>query len=150
MRMSLRSIGPAANRCSAIRAICFSYLSRKHLVELLKTINNEVKPQKIVVIAHSLGCRLVCLALQQLHADPEAGNLKLDQVVFLAPNVDREEFDRDFKSELEASVNRLTIYVASDDNVLLLGQDANHNARWDRLREMSNVYAPILSHRWTW
>ena len=96
--------------------------STKHLVELLKTINNEVKPQKIAIIAHSLGCRLVCLALQQLHADPEAANLKLDQVVFLAPNVDREEFDRSFKSELEALVNRLTIYVASDDNVLLLGK----------------------------
>ena len=96
--------------------------STKHLVELLKTINNEVKPQKIVIIAHSLGCRLVCLALQQLSADPDAGNLKLDQVVFLAPNVDREEFDRNFKSELEALVNRLTIYVASDDNILLLGK----------------------------
>ena len=80
--------------------------STKHLVELLKTINNEVKPQKIVVIAHSLGCRFVCLALQQLHADPQARNLKLDQVVFLAPNVDRAEFDRDFKSELEALVKR--------------------------------------------
>ncbi|PYL62333.1 MAG: hypothetical protein DMF24_04490 [Verrucomicrobia bacterium] len=96
--------------------------STKHLVELLKTINNEVKPQKIAIVAHSLGCRLVCLALQQLRADPEAANLKLDQVVFLAPNVDREEFDRNFKSELEALVNRLTIYVASDDNVLLLGK----------------------------
>ena len=96
--------------------------STKHLVQLLKTINNEVKPQKIAIIAHSLGCRLVCLALQQLRADPEAANLKLDQVVFLAPNVDREEFDRNFKSELEALVNRLTIYVASDDNVLLLGK----------------------------
>jgi esterase/lipase superfamily enzyme len=96
--------------------------STKHLVELLKTINNDVKTQKIVIIAHSLGCRLVCLALQQLRADPDVGNLKLDQVVFLAPNVDREEFDRNFKSELEALVNRLTIYVASDDNVLLLGK----------------------------
>src|SRR5437899_8184638 len=94
--------------------------STTHLVELLKTINNEVKPQKIVIIAHSLGCRLVCLALQQLRAGPDAGNLKLDQVVFLAPNVDREEFDRNFKSELEALVNMLTIYVASDDNSLLL------------------------------
>jgi len=96
--------------------------STKHLVELLKAINNQVKPQKIAIIAHSLGCRLVCLALQQLRGDPEAANLKLDQVVFLAPNVDREEFDRSFKSELEALVNRLTIYVASDDNVLLLGK----------------------------
>jgi esterase/lipase superfamily enzyme len=96
--------------------------STKHLVNLLDAINNEVKPQKIIVVAHSLGCRLVCLALQKLNKDPNAKNLKLDHVIFLMPNVDREEFDQDFKSELQNLVDRITIYVASDDNVLLLGK----------------------------
>jgi esterase/lipase superfamily enzyme len=97
-------------------------LSTKHFVDLLTTINSEVKPPKIIVIAHSLGCRLVCLALQELYNDPNTRNLKLDHVIFLAPNIDREEFDRNFKSELQTLVNRLTIYVASDDNILLLGK----------------------------
>lgn len=96
--------------------------STKHLVNLLKTVSNDVKPQKIIVVAHSLGCRLVCLALHKLYNDPTAKNLKLDQVIFLAPNVDKEEFDEDFKSELQSLVNRVTIYVASDDNVLLLAK----------------------------
>jgi esterase/lipase superfamily enzyme len=96
--------------------------STKHFVDLLTTINSEVKPSKIIVIAHSLGCRLVCLALQELYNDPNTRNLKLDHVVFLAPNIDREEFDKNFKSELQTLVNRLTIYVASDDNILLLGK----------------------------
>ena len=96
--------------------------STKHLVNLLEAISNEVKPQKIIVVAHSLGCRLVCLALQKLYNDPNAKNLKLDHVIFLMPNVDREEFDDHFKSELQNLVNRITIYVASDDNVLLLGK----------------------------
>jgi esterase/lipase superfamily enzyme len=96
--------------------------STKHLVNLLDAINNEVKPQKIIVIAHSLGSRLVCLALQKLNNDPNAKNLKLDHVIFLMPNVDREEFDENFKSELQNLVNRITIYVASDDNVLFLGK----------------------------
>src|SRR4029077_17986534 len=64
----------------------------------------------------------VCLALQQLYNNPNSRNLKLDQVIFLAPNVDREEFNQNFRSGLQALVNRLTIYVASDDNVLLLGK----------------------------
>jgi esterase/lipase superfamily enzyme len=96
--------------------------STNHLVDLLETINNEVKPAKIIIIGHSLGCRLVCLALQQLYNNPNTRNLKLDHVIFLAPNVDREEFNQNFKSGLQALVNRLTIYVASDDNVLLLGK----------------------------
>jgi triacylglycerol esterase/lipase EstA (alpha/beta hydrolase family) len=91
-------------------------------MDLLETINNEVKPAKIIIIGHSLGCRLVCLALQQLYNNPSAQRLKLDHVIFLAPNVDREEFNQNFKSGLQALVNRLTIYVASDDNVLLLGK----------------------------
>ena len=96
--------------------------STNHLVDLLETINNEVKPAKIIIIGHSLGCRLVCLALQQLYNNPKAERLKLDHVIFLAPNVDREEFNQNFKSGLQALVDRLTIYVASDDNVLLLGK----------------------------
>ena len=96
--------------------------STNHLVDLLETINNEVKPAKIIIIGHSLGCRLVCLALQQLYNNPKAQRLKLDHVIFLAPNVDREEFNQNFKSGLQALVDRLTIYVASDDNVLLLGR----------------------------
>ena len=96
--------------------------STQHLVNLLETINNEVKPAKIIIIAHSLGCRLACLALQKLYKDPNTRNLKLDHVVLLAPNVDREEFNQNFKAGLQALVKRLTIYVASDDNVLLLSK----------------------------
>jgi hypothetical protein len=36
--------------------------------------------------------------------------------------VGREDFDQNFKPALQTLVNRLTIYVASDDNVLLLGK----------------------------
>jgi esterase/lipase superfamily enzyme len=96
--------------------------STKHLVDLLEAINNEVKPPKIIIIAHSLGCRLACLALEKLYSDPNTKSLKLDHVIFIAPNVDRGEFDRNFKSALQALVNRLTIYVTSDDNALLLGK----------------------------
>ncbi len=96
--------------------------SAKHLVDLLETISNEVKPQKIVIIAHSLGSQLVCLALQKMYNNPNAKNVKLDHVVFLAPNIDGEEFDQSFKSALAALVNRVTIYVSSDDNVLLLSK----------------------------
>jgi len=96
--------------------------STEHLVNLLETINNEVKPAKIIIIAHSLGCRLACLALQKLYENPNSQNVELDHVVLLAPNVDREEFNQNFKSGLQALVKRLTIYVASDDNVLLLGK----------------------------
>lgn len=96
--------------------------SAKHLVNLLETISNEVKPQKIVIIAHSLGSQLVCLALQKMYNNPNAKNVKLDHVIFLAPNIDGDEFDQNFKSALAALVSRVTIYVSSDDNALLLSK----------------------------
>jgi esterase/lipase superfamily enzyme len=104
------------------RDVAQSSRSTKHLVDLLEAINNEVKPPKIIIIAHSLGCRLACLSLEKLYSDPNTKSLKLDHVIFIAPNVDRGEFDRNFKSALQALVNRLTIYVTSDDNALLLGK----------------------------
>jgi esterase/lipase superfamily enzyme len=96
--------------------------STEHLVDLLEAINNDVKPSKIIIIAHSLGCRLACLALEKLYSDPNTKSLKLDHVIFIAPNVDRGEFDQNFKPAVRTLVNRLTIYVASDDNALLLGK----------------------------
>src|SRR5260370_20774485 len=86
----------------------------------MEQISNEVKPQKIVIIAHSLGSQLVCLALQKMYNNPNAKNVKLDHVIFLAPNIDGDEFDQNFKSALAALVSRVTIYVSSNDNALLL------------------------------
>jgi esterase/lipase superfamily enzyme len=96
--------------------------SAKHLANLLETISNEVKPSRIVVLAHSLGSDLICLALQKLYNDPNAKNLKLDHVVLLVPTIDREDFDQNFKSELQAMVKRLTVYVLSGDPALLVGK----------------------------
>jgi esterase/lipase superfamily enzyme len=96
--------------------------STKHLVHLLETIKQRSPLPKIIIIAHSLGCKLARLALDKLYSEPNTKSLKLDHVIFIAPNVDREKFDKNFKSALQALVNRLTIYVASDDNALLLGK----------------------------
>ena len=51
--------------------------STKHLVDLLEAINSEVKPTKIIVVAHSLGCSLACLALEKLYNNPNTKSLKL-------------------------------------------------------------------------
>jgi len=96
--------------------------STEHLANLLETISNEVKPSKIVVLAHSLGSDLTCLALQKLYNDPKAKNLKLDHVILLVPTVERDDFDQTFKSELQAMVKRLTVYVLSGDPALLLSK----------------------------
>src|SRR5262249_21005056 len=48
--------------------------------------------------------------------------LKLDHVIFLVPTVDREDFDQNFKSELQAMVKRLTVYVLSGNPALLVGK----------------------------
>jgi esterase/lipase superfamily enzyme len=57
-----------------------------------------------------------------MYNNPNAKNVKLDHVIFLAPNIDGDEFDQNFKSALAALVNRVTIYVSSDDNALLLSK----------------------------
>src|SRR5260370_16719371 len=88
----------------------------------MEKVRNEVKAQKIVIIAQSLGSQLVSLALQKMYNNPNAKNLKLDHVIFLDSNIDGDEFDQSFKSALAALVSRVTIYVSSNDNALLLSK----------------------------
>ena len=86
--------------------MCFRYPhSTKHLVDLLVQAiqTTKLNPPKIIIIAHSLGCRLVCFGFgKPIQRPRNLKNLKLDHAIFIAPNVDREEFDQSFKPALRS------------------------------------------------
>jgi len=98
--------------------------SATHLADLLDLIVNKAKPKKIIIIAHSLGCKLACEAFDKLHQKPQWSDRtpEFDHVVFLAPNVDKNDFDQRFKYVLMTMIKKLTVYVASNDDVLLLSK----------------------------
>lgn len=92
--------------------------------QFIEKIVQDVKPKKIIIIAHSLGSRLIALSFDQLYKNPNFSDIdtEFSHVVFLAPNVDRNDFDQNFKNQLTSMVKKLTVYVASNDNALLLSK----------------------------
>ena len=96
--------------------------SGPYLGELLTKIIREVKPEKLWVNASSLGCQVVCDAFDHMYKydDISDKDIEIDHVIFAAPDVGQEEFDSKFKEQLSSMSKKLTAYVSSDDEALLV------------------------------
>lgn len=108
--------------------------SGPQLGELLVKISREVRPDKLWISASSLGCQIVCDAFEQMHKYPDFFDTdhEIDHVILAAPDVSQDEFDERFKKELSALSRRLTAYVSSDDQALLMSGLINDDKRLGR------------------
>lgn len=98
--------------------------SGPYLGGLLARVIREVKPKKLWIESSSLGCQVVCDAFEWMYkqkdlADAEA---EISHVVMAAPDVSKDEFDLKFKDEMAALTEKLTTYVSSDDDALLVAE----------------------------
>jgi esterase/lipase superfamily enzyme len=93
-----------------------------------------VKPEKLWVKASSLGCQVVCDAFEEMYKEPVCADseIEIDHVIFAAPDVGQGEFDTKFKEQLTSMTDRLTTYVSSDDEALLMSGMINHEQRLGR------------------
>jgi esterase/lipase superfamily enzyme len=110
--------------------------SGPQLGELLARISEEIKPEKLWIQASSLGCQVVCDAIQHMQeydfvTDSE---LEVDHIVLAAPDVSQNEFDKEFKDNLENVSRKVTAYVSSDDEALLISGMLNADPRLGRQR----------------
>jgi Uncharacterized protein conserved in bacteria len=96
--------------------------SGTYLGDLLTKIAREVKPEKLWVNASSLGCQVVCDAFDRMHTYDEMSDkdIEIDHVIFAAPDVGQDDFDDKFKDQLSDMSKKLTTYVSSDDEALLI------------------------------
>ena len=110
--------------------------SGPYLGELLTKIIREVKPEKLWIDASSLGCQVVCDAFDQMYKYPDISDkdLEIDHVILAAPDVGQEEFDVKFKEQLSNMSRKLTAYVSSDDEALLMSGMITQEKRLGRQR----------------
>ena len=96
--------------------------SGKYLGSLLAKIIREVKPEKLWIKGSSLGSQVICNAFEEMynHEDLRDADLEIDHVVFAAPDVGEKEFDENFKNEIAAFSKKITTYVSSNDEALLM------------------------------
>lgn len=117
-----------------LKAQSFAKRSGLYLGDFLAEIIREIKPGKLWIVASSLGCQVVCSAFDCMYqyadfADPDQ---EITHVVLTAPDVAQDEFDLQFKKEIEALSKKLTTYVSADDEALLISSIINKEKRLGR------------------
>jgi len=114
--------------------------------ELAKTIElivNEVKPERLWLIANSMGGQVVAGAFSHLYQNPAFADadIEIEDVILTAPDVSHEEFDNQFKKEITSLTRNLTVYVSSNDRALVMSRLVNLG---DSRRGESTLSADML------
>jgi len=101
------------------------------LARALKLIIREIEPDRLWLVANSMGGQVVVDAFSFLYAEADFSDAQteIEDVVLTAPDVDHEEFDQQFKSEINALADNLTVYVSSNDRALVLSRIVNRARR---------------------
>ena len=105
--------------------------SGAEFAQLIQMVVREVNPGRIWIVANSMGAEVVVHGFHELvkavdFADTET---EIENVVLTAPDVDREEFNTQFKQEIAALSKDLTVYVSSNDRALLMSRIIHRGRR---------------------
>ena len=105
--------------------------SGAELAQTLGLIIRQVQPDRLWLVANSMGGEVVVHAFSILYQETDLADAEaeIEDVVLTAPDVDREEFDRQFKREIAALARNLTVYVSSNDRALLISRVINRGRR---------------------
>ena len=113
------------------RARQIAKASGAELASTLELIIREIQPDRFWLVANSMGAQVVAHAFSLLYqqADLADAETEIEDVVLTAPDVGRDEFNRQFKLEIAALTRNLTVYVSSNDRALLLSRVINRARR---------------------
>ena len=105
--------------------------SGEELARTLELLIREVRPERLWLLANSMGAEVVVSAFSLLYREPDLADAEteLEDVVLTAPDVSHEEFGRQFKQEIGALTRDLTVYVSSNDRALLMSRILNRERR---------------------
>lgn len=101
-------------------------LSVGNLKEFLSTVSKRSGAKRVHLIAHSMGNRALLPALEELEKEESTKDPALfHQIILAAPDVDRDAFV-EIAKRIAQPVNRLTLYVSSSDQALLVSHKLFH------------------------
>ena len=101
--------------------------STPHFEGILHALSQRIGAERIHIIAHSMGNRVVCEALRALSYDPSL-QLKLTHLVLAAPDIDAETF-AELAALLQRQSKHVTLYESSSDKALMASKKLHGNPR---------------------
>lgn len=89
-------------------------------VEFIANVVEDTKCEKLHLIAHSMGNRILSRALSRLrqHENYEAIKSVINQIILTAADIDAEIFKNEIAPQIIGSSHRLTLYVSENDKAL--------------------------------
>jgi esterase/lipase superfamily enzyme len=113
------------------RARQLAQASGAELAALLELIVEEVRPERLWMVANSMGGQVVVDAFHLLDRKESFSDLEteIENVMLTAPDVDHEEFNQKFRQELTGLAENVTVYVSSNDRALLASRLINRGLR---------------------
>jgi esterase/lipase superfamily enzyme len=107
---------------------CTAEWSSFQLASVLKDLGNRFGYENIVLVGHSMGCRMICWALQQCKASGESLRPKLRQVIFCAPDIDSLVFEQ-YSPLLANCASDTHIFASKKDVRLGISQFVHGSSR---------------------
>ena len=86
-----------------------------HLLAFLKELRSRSGAQRVHIIAHSMGARILTKTMDKLNAD--AQQVMFNQIILAAPDIDRDTF-LDLARAMNWRADRVTLYASSRDKAL--------------------------------
>ena len=113
------------------RARSLAIASGEELAATLELIIEQVKPKRLWLMANSMGGEVVVNAFHKLYRDADYADsaTEVENVVLTAADVDHTEFNQQFKQEIKALADNVTVYVSSNDRALLASRLINRGRR---------------------
>ena len=105
--------------------------SGAELAQTIDLILRQVQPDRLWLIANSMGAQVVVHAFSNLYQQTDFADIQTEiyHVVLTAPDVGKDEFNNQFKHEIAAITRHLTVYVSSNDRALLMSRVINQGRR---------------------
>jgi esterase/lipase superfamily enzyme len=104
------------------------YWDERNFRNFLMKLAREEWVKEIVIVAHSLGARLVIPAVEYVDwTSTNADSSNISNIILASPDVDREDFERDIAEEVLSlrRVNndrRITVYASLNDKALAVSR----------------------------
>ena len=105
--------------------------SGAELAATLELVIREIQPDRLWLMANSMGGQVVVDAFHILYRDADFSDAptEIENVVLTAADVDHAEFNSQFKEEIKALAGNVTVYVSSNDRALLVSRLINRGLR---------------------
>ena len=100
--------------------------SQHYLESVIEKLTRIYGPERLNIVAHSLGARGVFRAMQLISRKDDKKHV--NELVFLAPDIDAEVFRLSFH-DLKKIAHRITLYSSENDQPLRLSNEVHGNPR---------------------